>query len=107
MSLMTFVRAAFAAVGIRKIWLVDFEFRSQPGGLPEPICLVAHDLDSGTVRWWEDDLRRAAGPPYGTDAESVMVGYYASAEASCHLALGWPLPTNILDLFAEFRVRTN
>jgi DNA polymerase I len=108
MSLMTFVRAAFAAVGIRKIWLVDFEFRSQPGGLPEPICLVAHDLDSGnTVRWWEDDLRRAPGPPYDTDAESAMVAYYASAEDSCHLALGWPQPTNILDLFTEFRVRTN
>jgi hypothetical protein len=108
MNLMTFVRAAFAAGGIFKIWLADFEFRSAPGGLPEPICLVARDLVSGdTVRWWEDDLRRADGPPYGTDADSVMVAYYGSAEVGCHLALDWPVPTNILDLFTEFRVRTN
>jgi hypothetical protein len=25
----------------------------------------------------------------------------------CHLALGWPLPVNVLDLFAEFRTATN
>jgi hypothetical protein len=36
-----------------------------------------------------------------------MVAYYGSAEIGCHLALGWPVPANILDLFTEFRVRTN
>jgi DNA polymerase-1 len=102
------VRAALAAVGIYKIWLVDFEFCSRPGGLPEPICMVAKEVNSGTtVRWGNDELRRAAGPPYGADADSVMVAFYAAAEVGCHLALGWPLPTNILDLFAEFRTRTN
>ena len=25
----------------------------------------------------------------------------------CHLALGWPLPTHVLDLYAEFRNLTN
>jgi hypothetical protein len=25
----------------------------------------------------------------------------------CHLALGWPLPENVIDLFTEFRNRTN
>ena len=25
----------------------------------------------------------------------------------CFLVLGWPMPVNVLDLFAEFRVRTN
>jgi DNA polymerase I len=25
----------------------------------------------------------------------------------CHLALGWPLPENVLDLFTEFRTYTN
>ena len=33
--------------------------------------------------------------------------YYGSAELGCHLALGWPLPANVLDLFTEFRTRTN
>jgi hypothetical protein len=107
-SFLASVRAAFAALGISKITLVDFEFRSRHGGLPEPICMVARDLNSETtIRWWEDDFRHASGPPYGIDVDSVMVAYYASAEIGCHLALGWPLPTHILDLFTEFRSRTN
>ncbi|MGB9388746.1 MAG: DNA polymerase [Xanthobacteraceae bacterium] len=36
-----------------------------------------------------------------------MVAYYASAEISCHLALGWPVPERVLDLFPEFRNATN
>jgi hypothetical protein len=31
----------------------------------------------------------------------------ASAEIGCHLALGWPMPERILDLYAEFRNATN
>ena len=36
-----------------------------------------------------------------------MIAYYASAEIGCHLALGWPLPTYVLDLYVEFRNFTN
>ena len=35
------------------------------------------------------------------------MAYYASAELGCFLALGWPMPARILDLFAEFRASTN
>ena len=35
------------------------------------------------------------------------MAYYASAELGCFLALGWPMPARILDLFAEFRAATN
>lgn len=108
MSLMAGLRAAFMALGISKVWMVDFEFRSNSGEPPEPICMVASELNSGTtIRLWEDDLRRAEGPPYETDAGAVMGAYYAAAEIGCHLALGWPLPANVLDLFTEFRTRTN
>src|SRR5262249_51409183 len=34
------------------------------------------------------------------------VAYYASAELGCHLALNWPMPARILDLFAEFKCLT-
>jgi hypothetical protein len=37
----------------------------------------------------------------------VFVAYYASAELGCFRALGWPMPANIIDLFVEFRDRTN
>jgi hypothetical protein len=36
-----------------------------------------------------------------------MVAYYASAELGCCLALGWPMPARILDLYAEFRRLTS
>ena len=29
------------------------------------------------------------------------------AEVGCHLALGWPVPANVLDLYVEFRNLTN
>jgi hypothetical protein len=37
----------------------------------------------------------------------LFVAYYAPAEWSCFLALGWPLPVRILDLYIEFRAKTN
>ena len=37
----------------------------------------------------------------------LFIAYYAPAEWSCFLALGWPLPARIIDLFAEFRAKTN
>ena len=36
-----------------------------------------------------------------------MLTYAAAAELSCFLELGWPLPVNVIDLFAEHRVATN
>ena len=39
--------------------------------------------------------------------DTLFVAYYASAELGCHRALGWPMPARILDLFTEFRDRTN
>ncbi|RXZ43126.1 DNA polymerase [Crenobacter cavernae] len=93
--------------GFREVWAADFEFRAAPGERPEPVCLVAKELLGGrTVRLWGDALRTAS-PPYPTGPDVLFVAYYASAEMGCHLALGWPLPDNVLDLYAEFRVETN
>jgi len=91
-----------------KVWLVDFEFRAAPGERPEPVCLVAHELRSGRrLAIWEDELHRRKAPPYDVGPDSLFVAYYSSAELGCHLALDWPLPTNVLDLFVEFRNLTN
>ena len=46
-------------------------------------------------------------PPYGTGHDTLFVAYYASAEIGCHLAVGWPVPERILDLFTEFRNAAN
>ena len=96
----------FDALPYTEIWAVDFEFGIELGENPEPVCLVAWGLKSGRkVRLWRDQF--GAAPPYATDASALFVAYYASAEIGCHLALGWPVPERVLDLFTEFRNRTN
>ncbi len=90
-----------------EIWAVDFEFGSEPGENAEPTCLVAWELRSGRkVRLWRDEFGSSI-PPYSTGPTALFVAYYASAEIGCHLALGWPVPERVLDLFTEFRNRTN
>jgi hypothetical protein len=70
--------------------------------------MVAKELLSGhTIRLWQDALRAAASPPFDPGPDTLFVAYYASAEIGCHLALGWDMPVNILDLFTEFRNLTN
>ena len=92
--------------GWREVWAVDFEFMAPPGEIPDPVCLVARELKSGkTIRLWRDQFGPV--PPYSTDADSLFVAYYASAELGCHLVLGWPMPARILDLYTEFRNQTN
>ena len=93
--------------GFNSCWFVDFEYRQLPGEPPLPICLVAHELGSGTrIELFGDDLTSRRCPPYPVDASALFVAYSATAELSCHLALGWPLPARILDLYAEFRCLT-
>jgi DNA polymerase-1 len=92
----------------REIWAVDFEFGSQPGELPDPVCLVAWELNSGQkIRLWKNQIEKMRRPPYGIDRDCLFIAYYASAELGCHLSLGWPMPDNILDLYIEFRNLTN
>jgi hypothetical protein len=40
--------------------------------------------------------------PFPTDATALTVAYFASAEMTCFLALGWQLPVNLLDLFENY-----
>ncbi|MGA9890863.1 MAG: hypothetical protein WBQ55_00500, partial [Xanthobacteraceae bacterium] len=96
----------FDKLTYREIWAVDFEFGSEAGEQPDPVCLVAWELKSGRkIRLPRDQFGGA--PPYATDDGALFVAYYASAEIGCHLALGWPVPERVLDLFTEFRNHTN
>jgi len=89
-----------------EIWAVDFEFGADPGENPEPVCLVAWELRSDRkLRLWRDEF--GSLPPYPTGPDVLFVAYYASAEIGCHLALSWPVPERVLDLFPEFRNHTN
>jgi DNA polymerase-1 len=91
----------------RTVWFVDFEFRADPGERPNPVCLVARELHSNRlVRQWLTD-ETPNHPPFDVGTDSLMVAYYASAELGCCLALNWPMPQNLLDLYVEFRCLTN
>ncbi len=92
----------------REVWLADFEFSASPGERPVPVCLVAREFWSGRTIWlWQDDLRGCAVPPYPIGGDVLFVAYYASTELGCHLALEWPMPERVLDLYVEFRCLTN
>lgn len=87
---------------------VDFEYSAPPGERPGPICMVARDLRTGeTWRCFGEDLRALRRPPFPIGDDAVLIAYYASAEAGCFLALDWPLPVHVLDLFTEFRTLCN
>src|SRR3954470_21451294 len=89
-----------------EVWVVAFEFTAPPGERPGPVSLVAKELRGGRVACqWQGEFERL--PPYRTDGKALFVAYYASAEIGCHIALGWPIPINILDLFCEFRNSLN
>jgi DNA polymerase I len=103
-------------VKYRAIVVADFEFEfsghssfddaSRSGERPRPVCMVARDLVSGqTWRLWRDEFEPL--PPFPIGPDALFVAFYASAELGCFRALGWPRPANILDLFTEFRDRTN
>ena len=88
----------------KQVWLVDFEFRDSGDSNPQVHCLVAREFRTGrTLRMFNP----SGDPPFDLGPDSLYVSYYAIAEMRCHLALGWPVPDNVLDLFAEFRCLTN
>lgn len=92
----------------REIWVVDFEFRADPGERPLPVCVVAQEVKTGLViRLWQNDLLALDRAPFDVGPGALFVAYFASAEFSCFLELRWPLPENVVDLYVEHRVETN
>jgi len=85
--------------------VVDTEFSTPPGERPVPICAVAKNLDQGDeTRVWLWG-RKVDAPPFPTDA--IFVCYSAPAEMGIQESMGWTLPENVIDLYAEYRVKTN
>ena len=98
----------FKSDRFKEIWAVDFEyiFGGLEGNRPSPVCLVAKEfITRREVRLWRDQFDEI--PPYRVDRDALFIAYYVPAEMGCHLALAWPIPANIIDLYAEFRNLTN
>jgi hypothetical protein len=96
---------------LSEIWCVDFEFQPEggnEGGRPVPLVMVAREYRSGrTIRWWRDELVSHRRAPFEVGATAALCAYFASAEVACFIALGWPTPYNVIDLYAEYRLLNN
>ena len=85
----------------------EFEFGGRDGNLPRPVCMVAKELRSGREwRIWRGEFGSQPPFPIGPDT-SVRRLLSPAPSWAASARLGWPMPARILDLFAEFRDRTN
>jgi hypothetical protein len=90
----------------RDIWLVTFDYTRSPGERPTPTRLAAREQRTGRIVQPQQGGLRGA-PPLPTGAETLFVTFDAPAVLGCILSLGWPLPAQVLDLYAEFRCLTS
>lgn len=87
---------------------VDFEYRCKDGNPPEPVCMVARDLCTGSEwRATGQELRAMTCAPFPIGPTAVVISYFGTAEVGCFLALGWAEPENLIDAYAEFSLLVN
>jgi hypothetical protein len=93
--------SALAVFGLTRPIFLDFEFYPRIGCNPQPICVTWFDYAvSKEGRMW---LWGETPPcPFPMTEDTVFIAYNIAAEISCFLALGWPLPTNAIDLWLEY-----
>ncbi len=96
-------------LSFKNIFVIDFEFIADSGEKSKPVCVVAHEIISGETKkvWIEGNDPLTIKPPYPMDETDLFIAYFSSAEWGCHLALNWPLPVHVVDLYPEFRIITN
>ena len=91
----------------REVWTAEAGISAPPGERLDPVCLAARELRSGrSVRLGPGAIQES-GPPYSTAPDSVFVAFDAPRALGFALAAGWPSPSRVLDLRAEFRCRTS
>ncbi len=91
-----------------EIVVADSEYTTRPGEIQTPICFAYCEVRSGRRGvLFASDLHRLGSAPFPVSRRSLFVAHYASAELATMLALRWPLPPNVIDTFAEYRVLTN
>jgi DNA polymerase-1 len=93
--------------GFDELLFVDFEFSQPAGCVPRVVCASAQEIVSGRGFRVMLDGSVPSTPPWRTDKRCLYIGYSLAAEMSCHLSLGWEMPSYLLDLYFEFRYLTN
>jgi DNA polymerase-1 len=85
------------------VWLIDTEYAVIPGSPVVPVCVVGHEWFSGQRIQQFFDLGQHCENPFPVNKKTRFIAYAAQAEWSFFLSMDWELPTNVLDLYAEFR----
>ena len=66
------------------------------------MSLFAYEQHTGTeIFLRREQLLTLKRAPFGVGPRDLLVAFAANAEMSCFLALGWPFPINVLDLYVE------
>jgi hypothetical protein len=85
----------------QRIVVCDFEFAENEFGYPVIRCVAFHDLTTGEPGTLWVDAIMSIPPTFSGDY--VMVAFAAKAELSCFMTLGWPFPSQVLDLFFLYK----
>ena len=95
-------------LGFSQIWIVSFGAKWIHGEGWTPSFLAARELFSKqTMALNRSEVLTTRLPPYPTANTAVLVSFAGDAIAGCHVRLGWPPPTRMIDLSVEFRKLTN
>ena len=99
----------FTELGFKDVIVLDCEFisRAEIGKSVVPVFLGAVSLVTGQE--WRIRLLpfRVITCPLPMGDDILYVGYSLQAEWSVFLAMGWPLPTRSIDLYAEYMMMTS
>src|SRR3954469_9348707 len=90
-------------------WVLDSEYRPEPGNGVHPVFIAGRDDLSGrAVSLWTDTAPSRPPPPgWATEKDADYIAFNWSAEASYSLAMPWPLPGYAIDLMVEFMAFRN
>ena len=98
-----------------RIYIVDTEFVALPGEKQKPVSVCAlHYVRQGEnfkraedVRIFIRDGQQQDCPLLGLeDEDTLILGYNLAAEFKCFIVLGWPMPSNCIDLMFEYKNMT-
>lgn len=95
-------------IGFTQTWIVSFGAKWISGEGWEPSYLAACELVSRqSIALDRQELFATPLPPYRTENTALFVCFVGEATVGCHIKLGWPPPTRMIDLGVEFRGLSN
>jgi hypothetical protein len=92
---MSEIVATLVARGWRRAWVVDTEYKPVDARVQIPHCLCALDLISRErLDLW---LKPGMPCPFAMAADELFILWAADADILTFIAMGWPVPLNVID----------